>query len=168
MADLTGQILLNRYRVDSFLGRGGMAEVYKVWDANRTTFLAMKILHKNLAMDAVFMRRFRREADTLTKLQHPNIVRFYGLEQEGKLAFMLLDFMDGVTLREQIFDAGRALPNAQIQQILHSVCSGLQYAHHEGFIHCDIKPENIMIYRNGTVLVSDFGIARLMDTASTT
>jgi len=79
MSELTGKILSNRYRVDSFLGRGGMAQVYKVWDNRRMTFLAMKVLHEDLSLDRIFMRRFQREAQTLEKLQHPNIVRFYGL-----------------------------------------------------------------------------------------
>jgi serine/threonine protein kinase len=168
MSELTGRILLDRYQVREFLGRGGMAEVYKVWDAHRSTDLAMKILHEDLAFDRVFMRRFQREADTLAQLQHPNIVRFYGLEQDGPLAFMLLDFVDGDNLKRLIFDTGGSLPSNQILIIMRSVCSALQFAHGEGMVHCDIKPGNIMIHRNGTVLVADFGIARMTDAATTT
>jgi len=102
--NLVGQLLKNRYRVDEFIGRGGMAEVYKVWDQRRATFLAMKLLHEDLAMDKIFLRRFKREAETLAKLQHPHIVRFYGLEQDGPLAFMLMDFIEGKTLKRTIFD----------------------------------------------------------------
>ncbi len=75
-SEMIGKILLKRYRIDQFLGRGGMAEVYKVWDIQRSTYLAMKLLLEDLAVDRVFLRRFKREADTLAKLQHPSIVRF--------------------------------------------------------------------------------------------
>jgi len=99
MPNLVGQTINNRYRVDDFLGRGGMAEVYKVWDTQRNVDLALKLLNEDLALDKVFLRRFKREAETLAKLQHPNIVRFYGLEQVGTRAFMLMDFVEGVTLK---------------------------------------------------------------------
>ena len=92
-------IISGRYNITEHLGRGGMAEVYKVWDTKRMTHLAMKVLHEDLAIDRVFMRRFKREAQTLSNLKHPNIGRFYGIEQEGMTAFMLLDFIGGKTLK---------------------------------------------------------------------
>ena len=103
MQDLIGKIIFNRYRVDGFIGRGGMAEVYKVWDQQRATFLAMKLLREDLAQDRIFLRRFQREADTLSKLQHPNIVRSYGLEKDGLLAFLLMDYVEGTSLRAEIY-----------------------------------------------------------------
>ena len=81
MSNLVGKTILSRYNVQKFLGRGGMAEVYKVWDSKRMTYLAMKVLLEDLALDRVFIRRFTREANTLAKLQHPNIVRFYDLKK---------------------------------------------------------------------------------------
>ena len=168
MSSLVGRILADRYRVDTFIGRGGMAEVYKVWDSRRMTFLAMKVLHEDLAIDRVFMRRFKREAQTLEKLQHPNIVRFYGLEQDGPTAFMLLDYVEGKTLKRAIFDAGELLQSEQLRFIMRSVCGALQFAHSEGLAHCDIKPANIMLHQNGTVLLADFGIARMTDSATAT
>ena len=135
-----GQMLQNRYRVDQFIGRGGMAEVYKVWDQHRNTALAMKILHEDLALDKIFMRRFKREAQTLADLQHPNIVRFYGLELEGYQAFMLMDFIDGLTLKHLIFSADKnGMPLREIQHVTNSLCSALGYAHNEGLVHCDLK-----------------------------
>ena len=95
MTDLTGKTIAKRYRVDAFIGRGGMAEVYKVWDTRRAVYLAMKVLHADLAQDRAFLRRFTREAQTLEKLQHPNIVRFYGLDQDGRLSFISMDYVDG-------------------------------------------------------------------------
>lgn len=104
MGKLEGKTIQNRYRVDELIGRGGMAEVYKVWDSLRATYLAMKLLHDDIGEDKIFLRRFKREAASLSNLQHPHIVRFYGLEQEDYLTFMLMDFV-----RRQ-FPAARNLP----------------------------------------------------------
>lgn len=165
---LIGQILKGRYRVEQFLGEGGMARVYKAWDAQRATYLAMKLLREDLSLDRVFLRRFKREAQTLSRLQHPNIVRLYGLEQEGRLAFMLLDFIEGETLKHEIFDANAPLPLDRVSDVLRATCSALHYAHQQGFVHADIKPANLMTDLSGRVLVSDFGIARMTDAATAT
>lgn len=165
---LIGRLIKNRYRVDSFIGRGGMADVFKVWDTQRASFLAMKLLHEDLAIDRVFLRRFVREAKTLAKLQHPNIVRFYGLEQDGPLAFILLDFIDGVSLKRKIFDARGPMPFSKILTIFSAVCGAIQFAHFKGLVHCDLKPSNIMIDTTGKVFVTDFGIARMTDAATAT
>ena len=169
MNPLIGQVLKGRYRVEASLGRGGMAEVYKVWDEERSTYLALKLLRRDLAQDQIFLRRFKREAQTLAKLQHPQIVRFYGLEQDERLAFMLMDYIEGDSLQGEIFDLqGTPMPMDRILEILQPVCGGLQYAHRQGFIHCDLKPGNILIHTNGSVLLTDFGIARLTDAATMT
>jgi serine/threonine protein kinase len=167
MADLVGKVLANRYRVDNFIGKGGMAEVYKVWDLERAVFLAMKVLYSDLAEDKIFLRRFAREAETLSSLQHPYIVRFYGMERDSGLSFMLMDYVEGTTLRKQIFDARKPFSPQQILQIMRPVCSALHYAHEMGRVHCDIKPANIMVAANGDVLVADFGIARMMESGTT-
>ena len=168
MTNLVGKTLKNRYRVEAFLGRGGMADVYKVWDTRRGVPLAMKVLREDLAEDIVFMRRFEREAVNLTRLQHPNIVRCYGLEREGRTAFMLMDYIDGWTLRSEIFDAHGPLSMPRILEVIQPVCSALSYAHQMGMVHCDVKSANIMIHKNGTVYLTDFGIARGMDAATST
>ncbi|MFC1996741.1 protein kinase [Chloroflexota bacterium] len=168
MEGLSGKTFKNRYRVDTFIGRGSMAEVYKVWDQHRNVYLAMKLLHEDMAIDRVFMRRFQREAQTLIRLQHPNIVRFYSLEQEGRLAFMLLDFIAGKTLKHRIFDAQGPLPMDEIRALLRAVCGALQFSHEQGLVHCDIKPGNIMLDEHGRALLGDFGIARLTDAATAT
>ena len=142
MSDLVGKVLANRYRVDTFIGRGGMADVYKVWDLQRNAFLAMKILYPDLAVDRVFVRRFTREAQTLSKLQHPNIVRFYGLERFEDLVFLLMDYVDGVTLSKEIFDANKPLSLNRTLEIIRPICGALNYAHVSGFVHTDIKPSN--------------------------
>jgi len=168
MDDIIGKIIAERYRVESFLGKGGMAEVYKVWDQKRSVYLALKILHADLAEDIVFLRRFKREAQTLSKLQHPNIVRFYGTEQVGDLVYMLMDYVEGTTLRKEIFQAKGPLAMEWILEITKSVCAALDYAHKSGFVHCDVKPANIMIHKNGAVYVSDFGIARMTEASTAT
>ena len=169
MQNLIGKILNKRYRVEEGIGQGGMAQVYKVWDQERTVHLALKLLREDLARDRIFLRRFQREARTLAELQHPNIVRFYGLEQEDLLAFMLMDYVDGTDLRTEIFRLnGTPMKTERILEVLRPVCSALNYAHRRGLAHCDIKPANIMLHKNGTVLVADFGIARMTDTATTT
>ena len=168
MASLVGKTLLDRYNVQEFLGRGGMAEVYKVWDNHRMTYLAMKVLLEDLAVDKVFMRRFAREAKTLEKLQHPSIVRFYGLEREGRLAFMLMDYIEGDNLKPLIFDHGGALPNEQVSAIMRAIAGALSYAHRQGMVHCDIKSANIMLNKHGEAMLTDFGIARMTDAATAT
>jgi serine/threonine-protein kinase len=167
MSNLIGHTLLQRYRVDDFIGRGAMADVYKVWDSQRAAYLAMKLLREDLAMDTIFLRRFRREAQALAQLQHPHIVRFYGLEEDNLLAFILMDFVDGTTLQQQIRVARQALPLNRVLEVLRPVCSALHYAHQQGMIHCDIKPSNIMSHNNGTILVADFGLAHMTEAAAT-
>ena len=168
MTELIGQTLLGRYRVEASLGRGGMAEVYKVWDEHRSVHLAMKLLREDLAEDKIFLRRFRREAQTLERLQHPNIVRFYGLEQDGDLAFMLMDYVEGTTLRKEILRADGPFCLDRVLEILRPICAALNYAHRQGMVHCDVKPGNIMIDAGGRVLITDFGIARMTESATAT
>ncbi|MDH5506700.1 MAG: protein kinase [Anaerolineae bacterium] len=168
MHDLTGKTLLDCYRIETMIGRGGMAEVYKVWDQKRSTYLALKMLREDLALDRVFLRRFKREAQTLSRLQHPDIVRFYGLEQDGQRAFMLMDFIPGSSLKHIIFDAAGPLSPDRIRHLVRPVLSALQYAHSEGYVHCDLKPGNIMIDSQGRALLADFGISRMTDAATAT
>ena len=165
---MINKLIANRYRVESFLGKGGMAEVYKVWDTGRNVYLAMKILHADLAEDRVFLRRFKREAQTLETLQHPNIVRFYGLEQDSDLVYMLMDYVEGTTLRKEIFQSKEPLSLERILDVMKSICSALYYAHKSGIVHCDIKPANIMIQKNGNILVADFGISRMTEASTVT
>ncbi len=167
MSKLVGYVVAGRYRVDEFLGRGGMAEVYKVWDQQRATFLAMKVLHESLAEDKVFLRRFRREATNLAKLRHPNIVRFYEWGEANELVFMLMEYVQGITLSKALKRSGKPFLPSQAVGIIQQVCSALHYAHEQGLAHCDIKPSNIMLDANGRVFLTDFGIARVTEGAAT-
>jgi len=168
MAVRIGEIFNNRYRVEELIGRGGMAEVYKVWDADRADTLAMKVLREDLAQDKVFLRRFEREAQTLAKLQHRSVVRFYGLERDDLLVFLLLEYIEGTSLREEIFRATAPSNMQRVLEVLRPVCAAMHYAHQMGIVHCDLKPGNILIDRHGEILVTDFGIARMVDAATST
>ncbi len=145
-----------------------MARVYKVWDDARAAYLAMKLLRGDFAEDRDFLRRFEQEAQTLERLQHPNIVRFYGLEQERHLVFMLMDYVDGITLRRLIFNRGEPLSLEEILRYLEPIAAALHYAHTKGVVHCDVKPGNVLINRQGQVLVTDFGVARIAETSTVT
>jgi len=168
MEDLIGQTLLDRYYVEEFIGRGGMAEVYRARDLRRRITVALKFLREDMAEDEVFLRRFRREARVLETLQHPNIVRYYGFEETDTLHFLVAEFIDGEGLRKKLSRLARPLTLAQALAILEPVCNALHYAHAEGIFHCDIKPANIMIDHTGRVVVADFGIAKLAEGATVT
>jgi len=168
MADLTGRILQGRYRIEEHIGRGGMAEVYKAWDTWRNYHVAIKVMREDLAEDLEFVRRFRREAKALAGLAHENIVRFYSFEREDLIAFIVMGYVKGTTLRSEIARAEGPLPLEQALSVIKQVCAALHYAHMEGMIHRDVKPGNIMIQPDGRVLLSDFGIAKAADAATAT
>ncbi len=169
MADLIGRTLKRRYRIEAGLGRGGMAEVYRAFDTRRHYPVAVKVLREDLAEDWDFVRRFQAEAESLARLAHQNIVRFYSFEQDGRIALIVMDYIEGDTLRGRLFEAqGRPMAPAETLPILRQVAAALAYAHAEGIIHRDVKPGNIMLKPDGTVLLSDFGIAKAVDAATVT
>lgn len=175
--NITGQILLNRYRVDSFIASGGMATVFRVWDIQRSVPLAMKMLHADLAEDPSIFKRFEREASALQRLAHPHIVPFYGFFQTPEFAFLLEGYIDGPSLKDMLYHRASApgtarsahpLPIEEVLIYAKTLCSALGYAHSIGIIHCDVKPGNILLDRGGNIFVTDFGIARFSDSTSTT
>ena len=168
MANLEGRILQGRYRIEELVGRGGMADVYRAWDTWRNYHVAIKVMREDLAEDLEFVRRFREEAQHLAALSHDNIVRFYSFEREGLIAFIVMDYVEGTTLRSEIARAEGPLPVEQVLSVTEQVCAALHYAHLEGMIHRDVKPGNIMIRPDGRVLLSDFGIAKAADSATVT
>ena len=164
-----GQILNNRYRIEELIGRGGMAEVYKAWDTRRQHTVAIKVMREDLAEDIEFLGRFQREAQALAALSHANVVRFYSFERDGTLAFIVMDYVEGTTLRRRILEAkGVPLRMDEVMPITQQVCSALHYSHAEKVLHRDVKPGNIMIQPDGRVLVADFGIAKAADAATAT
>ncbi|MFC2028633.1 protein kinase [Chloroflexota bacterium] len=167
--NLVGKTISGRYRVEAFIAAGGMGSVFKALDLKRNIYLAMKVLHGDLAEDPVMFRRFKREARALQKLTHPNIVPFYGLGETRDFVFMLQQFINGPTLKEIIKRKNRQpLTERETLIFLKSICSALGYAHSAGVVHCDLKPANILIDQGGQIYLGDFGIARHIDSTVTT
>jgi serine/threonine protein kinase len=167
--NLIGNTLLNQYRVDAFVAAGGMGAVYRVWDLKRNVPLAMKVLHSDLAEDPSVFKRFKREANALKKLTHPNIVPFYGLYETLDFAFLLEHYVDGPSLKEVLRQRkGKPLGMEQALIYLKALCAALGYAHANGVVHCDVKPGNVMVDRGGRIYLTDFGIARHAESTTTT
>lgn len=163
-----GDALRGRYRIVRLLGRGGMADVYLAFDQKRYVQVAIKVMREDLAEDPDFVQRFAREARALAWLDHPNIVRFYSFEREGLLAFLVMDFVDGLTLRTELARRQGPLTLSETTSVLRDIGSALFYAHNEGVIHRDLKPGNIMLARDGRALLTDFGIAKALESATVT
>jgi len=169
MNNLVGQTILNRYRVDAFIDKGGMAIVYKVWDLEMNAPLAMKVLDIDLAENPSILKLFEREARALKRLAHPYIVPFYGFHHTDDLIFMVEQYIDGLTLKELLKRQPRRQLNINEALIyLKVLCTALGYAHANGVVHCDVKPANMMVDRTGSIYLTDFGIARHADSATTT
>src|SRR3954464_1812045 len=142
------------------IGQGGMGFVYKARQPKLDRFVALKILAQPLAEQTMFAERFTREGRTLAKLNHPNIVTIHDFGQAGPFFYLLMEYVDGVNLR-QAMRAG-AVNSTQALAIVPRICEALQYAHNEGVLHRDIKPDNILLDTRGRVKIADFGIAKLM------
>ena len=141
------------------VGPGGMGTVYKARHRGLGRAVAVKVLHRTLQEDQAFADRFLREAQTLAKLDHPNIVRVYDCGHRDGIYYLVMEFVDGVTLRQAIETGG--MTPAEALKMVPRICDALQYAHDQGVVHRDIKPENILIDRGGAVKVADFGLAKL-------
>ena len=145
------------------IGHGGMGVVFKARQPKLDRFVALKLLPQALAGDAAFAERFNREAKVLARLNHPEIVTVYDFGQSGGFYYLLMEFVDGVNLR-QAMQAGHFSPQ-QALYLVPKICEALQFAHDEGILHRDIKPENILLDTRGRVKIADFGIAKLMGEA---
>ncbi len=143
------------------IGKGGMGAVYKARQKELDRLVALKILPPGIGGDPAFAGRFAREARALAKLNHPGIVTLYEFGQANGLFFFLMEFVDGVNLR-QLLHAGRIAPREALA-IVPQICDALQFAHDQGIVHRDIKPENILLDRRGRVKVADFGLAKLVE-----
>lgn len=162
---MTEKIIDNRYRVIELLGSGGMAHVYKAKDIIADRIVAVKVLKDENKDDLEFVRRFEREASAVLTLSHPNIVKSYDVGVDGDMHYLVLEYVEGKTLKE-IITAEKTLSPKQSINIVSQVLDALTHAHECGIIHRDIKPQNVIITPKGKVKLTDFGIAR--DTASTT
>ena len=142
------------------IGQGGMGFVFKARQPKIERLVALKILPQSLAADPAFAERFTREGRMLARLNHPNIVTLHDFGQAGGFFYLLMEFVDGVNLR-QAMKVGRFTP-AQALAVVPKICEALQFAHDEGILHRDIKPENILLDSKGRVKIADFGIAKLL------
>src|SRR4051795_12141400 len=172
--DMTAQprLLGGRYQVGELLGYGGMAEVHRGRDLRLGRDVAIKMLRTDVARDATFQERFRREAQNSAALNHPAIVAVYDTGEEisatgEKLPFIVMEFVNGRTLKEVLAQEQRIQPRRALE-IIADICAALEFSHRHGIIHRDIKPGNVMITQNGQVKVMDFGIARALASGATT
>ena len=142
------------------VGRGGMGVVYKARQKRLDRLVALKILSPKIGQDPAFAERFAREARAMAMLSHPHVVAVYDFGQTEGLYYFLMEFVDGVNLR-QLLDTGKLSPEEALA-IVPQICEALQYAHDHGVVHRDIKPENMLLDKKGRVKIADFGIAKLV------
>jgi eukaryotic-like serine/threonine-protein kinase len=165
------RLLGGRYELDGIVGRGGMAEVFRARDIRLDRVVAVKTLREDLARDATFQARFRREAQSAASLNHPSIVAVYDtgedMSEPSHVPYIVMEYVDGRTLRDLLRDDRRLLPERALE-ITDGVLRALDYSHRHGIVHRDIKPGNVMLTRTGEVKVMDFGIARAVSDAQAT
>lgn len=170
VSDLTikaGMLFADRFRIETLVGSGGMAHVYKAYDQKANRTVAIKVLKEEYTENAEFVRRFRSEAQAVLQLSNENIVKYYDVGQYEGTHYLVLEFVEGKTLKQLIRERG-ALPVDETIRIALQLCNALEHAHAKGLIHRDVKPQNIIINDKGLVKVADFGIARFVDATTVT
>src|SRR5512134_2107309 len=161
---LTPGTRLGAYAILGHIGAGGMGEVYRATDSNLKRSVAIKVLPASVAADAERLARFRREAEVLAALNHPNIAQIYGLEKTPDVTALVMELVDGEDLSQRI--ARGAIPLDEALPIAKQIAEALEAAHEQGIIHRDLKPANIKVRADGTVKVLDFGLAKAMEGAA--
>ena len=156
-----GKLLDNRYEILELIGTGGMARVYKARCHRLNRLVAIKILREDLAQDAEFRRRFHDESQAVAMLSHPNIVAVYDVSRSSELEYIVMELIDGITLKQYMQKKGNKLNWREALHFITQIVKALGHAHSRGIIHRDIKPHNVMVLRDGSVKVADFGIARV-------
>lgn len=162
-----GQILDNRYRIDRVIGVGGMAVVYRAEDMQMHRTVAVKILKDDVARDEVSVKRFINESKAVAMLSHPNIVNIYDVSVRTEAKYIVMEHIEGITLKSYMQKKG-ALDTREVIAYTEQVLRALEHAHQKGIVHRDIKPQNIMLLKNGIIKVADFGIAKLPDAETVT
>ena len=156
---LIGQLVDGRYRVRARIARGGMATVYVATDLRLERRIALKVMHGHLSDDSVFQSRFIQEARAAARLADPHVVNVFDQGQDGELAYLVMEYLPGITLRELLREQKR-LSIPQTISIMDAILSGLAAAHKAGIVHRDVKPENVLLAEDGRIKIGDFGLAR--------
>ena len=164
---LVGLVFDHRYEVQQKIGIGGMADVYRGKDTLLGRPVAIKILHQNFGSDQDFVARFKREAQAAGKLNHPNVVSMYDVGFDQGFHYIIMEYVSGCTLKEYMQHYDGQISVQEAVKITVAIAEGLEHAHTMGIVHCDIKPHNILITDSGRVKVTDFGIARAINSAAT-
>ena len=164
---MIGKILANKYYIDSVVGSGGMATVYKAHILSNNKVVAIKVLKDEHKSNPDFVRRFEREARTVLSLSHENIVRSYDVGSEDGIYYIVLEYVVGKTLKEIMEDSGPLSPRVTVN-LMCQVLDALSHAHGRGIIHRDVKPQNVIVTVNGKVKLTDFGIAREVNASTKT
>ena len=167
MENMIGRKLDGRYAIQEIIGVGGMAMVYKAYDEIDDRVVAVKVLKDEYLSNEDFKRRFKNESKAIAMLSHPNIVKVYDVSLDERLQYIVMEYVDGITLKEYI-DQQHVLTWKEAVHFTVQILRALQHAHEKGIIHRDIKPQNIMMLEDGTIKVADFGIARMVNSETHT
>ena len=167
MDQYIGRMLDDRYEILELIGSGGMANVYKARCHRLNRLVAVKILKSDLAENADFRRRFRDESRAVAQLSHANIVSVYDVSTSGETEYIVMELIDGITLKQYMERRGR-MDWRESLHFISQIMRGLSHAHSRGIIHRDIKPQNILLDRKGIAVLADFGIAKTSDTQTIT
>jgi serine/threonine protein kinase len=163
--NLTG-LTLGKYHLVEKVGQGGMAQVYKAYQPDLDRYVAVKVLHPHLTADEDFAARFRREAQAIAMLEHPHIVRVYDFDADEGMAFLVMEHLEGTSLKSLLRDLdcqGRRMDLEEVVRIVCPLAEALEHAHRQGLVHRDVKPSNVLITAHGRPVLTDFGIARMVD-----
>ncbi|MBR2699277.1 MAG: protein kinase [Clostridia bacterium] len=164
---MIGRVISGRYVVQAIVGTGGMAVVYRAFDKKKNRIVAIKVLRPEYESDEEFVRRFSREAEAASKVSHENIVNMLDVGTDGDVRYIVMEYVDGQTLKDMIRQQGCINPDTAIRMTIR-ILAAVDHAHRNGIVHRDIKPQNILVDSEGRVKVADFGIARLKATQTTT
>jgi serine/threonine-protein kinase len=158
--DLTG-MTLGKYQIVERLGRGGMADVYRAYQPGMDRYVAIKVMHPHLAEDPDFLERFKREAQSVGTLRHPNIVQVIDFDIQDNEYYMVMEFIQGSTLKAVLMER-KALPVPEALDLGIKLADAMDYAHKAGMIHRDIKPANVLMSKTGEPILTDFGVAKIV------
>lgn len=168
MDKYVGKRLDGRYQIQELIGVGGMAIVYKAMDIKNDRIVAIKILKDEFSQNSEFIRRFKNESKAIAVLSHPNIVKVYDVSFGDVIQYIVMEYIDGITLKEYIDQQDEPIDWKTVVYFISQILKAMQHAHEKGIVHRDVKPQNMMLLQDGTIKVTDFGIARFSNTETRT